>query len=52
MKLIKTVISYITMKKIKLFTITMSGNIYIYKDIYNDEWLAYPDFPRMRCKYK
>lgn len=44
-------ISRITMKRIKLFTPTMSGNIYIYEDYYKQKWLAYPDFPRMRCRH-
>jgi len=43
--------SWITMRKVKLFTPTMSGNIYVYEDCYKQKWLAYPDFPRKRCRY-
>ena len=44
-------LSYLTMRKVRLFTPTMSGNIYVYKDCYGVKWLAYSDFPRKRCLY-
>jgi len=44
-------ISWITMKKTKLFTSTMSGDIYIYEDYYKHQWLAYTNFPKKRCRY-
>lgn len=44
-------LSYLTMRKVRLFTPTMSGNIYVYKDCYEVKWLAYSDFPRKRCLY-
>lgn len=46
------ILSWLTMKKVYLFYPTMSGNIYIYKDCYNNLWLAYPDFPKMRSLYE
>lgn len=49
--MIKIFLSYITMKKIRVFIPTMSGNIYLYEDCYKQLWLAYSDFPRMRSKY-
>ena len=44
-------LSYLTMRKVRLFTPTISGNIYVYKDCYEVKWLAYSDFPRKRCLY-
>ena len=44
-------LSYLTMRKVRLFIPTMSGNIYVYKDCYGVKWLAYSDFPRKRCLY-
>lgn len=44
----KTIISRLTMKRIKyLFVDMISGNaVFLYKDKYNDEWLAnYPFLP-------
>lgn len=43
----KTIISRLTMKRIKyLFVDMISGNAVLYKDKYNDEWLAnYPFLP-------
>jgi len=43
--------SYLAMRKVRLFTPTMGGNIYVYKDCYGVKWLAYSDFPRKRCLY-
>lgn len=44
-------ISYLTMKKVRYFTSSLSGTINVYVDCYGQKWLAYSDFPKMRCTY-
>jgi len=39
MKVIRHIRSWLTMKKVKLFTRTMAGNVYVYEDCYKRKWL-------------
>jgi hypothetical protein len=44
-------ISYLTMKKVRYFTSSLSGTVNVYVDCYGQKWLAYSDFPKKRCTY-